>query len=93
MKHHTDSLKCLRRATASIAQSDFIDKRCQQITMVCPHSPYEDSKTDKMVIAIHLYDEAEAKAAFGADGWTPSLSKGNFNKAVDEFEISYSTGK
>ena len=51
MKHHTDSLKCLRRATASIAQSDFIDKRCQQITMVCPHSPYEDSKTGAMVIA------------------------------------------
>ena len=93
MKHHTDSLKCLRRATASIAQSDFIDKRCQQITMVCPHSPYEDSKTGVMVIAVHVYDEAEAKAAFGADGWTPSLSKGNWNKAVDEFEVSYATGK
>ena len=93
MKHHTDSLKCLRRASASISQADFIDKRCQGVSMVCPHSPYEDSKTGVMVIAIHLYDEAEAKAAFGADGWTPSLSKGNFNKAVDEFEVSYSTGK
>ena len=50
-------------------------------------------KTDIRNTHALLYDEAEAKAAFGADGWTPSLSKGNFNKAVDEFEVSYSTGK
>jgi len=88
MKHEKEIRKCKVRAEASMAQAEFVASKCQGIEMICVHSPYE-GKTGGVMACIHLYDEREAKAAFGDDGWVKEPKSPRMIKNVDGFQISY----
>ena len=88
MKHEKEIEKCQLRAKASLDQAGFVASKCQDIGMICVHSPYE-GKTGDVLACIHLYDEREAKAAFGGDGWVKEPKSPRMIKNVDGFQISY----
>lgn len=62
---------------------DFIAARCRNISLVCPHINMGYGS------ALHLYNEHEAKAVFGPEGWVVEHSGRYAEKAVDGIKLTY----
>lgn len=98
MKHQYAITNCRNRAEASLAQSVFIQERCQAFDLVCPHTPSENALTGVVTPGIHVYDEDVAKREFGDTCWIEVPRPDNsqfknepkqFAKLVDGISVSY----
>jgi len=79
----TAASECLRRAEVMTRLAEFIDARCQRFDCLCPH---DDG-------SLHVYDEADAKAEFGALGWQhlymTSSGLDYYGKTIGQTQITY----
>jgi len=93
MKHTREILECYQRAAAHAKLAAFIAERCGSFTLVCPSVLVDDDYTP----GVCVYDEGEAKAAFGANGWVINYEDAHtrsFAKLISctiaEVRVSYS---